>query len=220
LFPDCFDTWADYRRRRSSDPSADRAGKLPHVCAQGRYRFNRQAILEWALAHNHPLQLDGAEVPADCPLPPLQDFLSADRFFYDVPGTNFLEAAQSALQRFDLPAGNDKELIYELLVSREELMTTAVGDGLAIPHVRIPVVVNVSHPVVGVFFLRQPIDMAALDGQPVHTLIVLLTQSPKQHLELLARLAFFFRQPAFVRLLRERARPEKILEWMMSQASR
>ena len=59
----------------------------------------------------------------------------------------------------------------------------------------------------GVFFLRQPIEMHALDGQPVHTLFVLLSLTPKQHLELLARLAFLFRQKEFVMLLRQRSNP-------------
>ena len=52
-------------------------------------------------------------------------------------------------------------------------------------------VVNAAAPVFGVFFLSQPIEMNALDGQPVHTLFVLLSLTPKQHLELLARLVFF-----------------------------
>jgi PTS system nitrogen regulatory IIA component len=76
------------------------------------------------------------------------------------------------------------------------------------------VVVNVPAPVFGVFFLCQPIDMNALDGQPVHTLFVLLSLTPKQHLELLARLAFFFRQPEFIALLRERPNAERIVKWI------
>ena len=101
---------------------------------------------------------------------------------------------RSALDVFQLPSGSDKELIYDLLISREKLMTTALGDGLAIPHLRVPVVVDVPRPMLGVFFTREPIDMGAMDGKPVHTLFLLLSLTPKQHLELLARLAFLFRQ--------------------------
>jgi PTS system nitrogen regulatory IIA component len=56
--------------------------------------------------------------------------------------------------------------------------------------------------------------MGALDGMPVHTLFLLLSLAPKQHLELLARLTFLFRQPQFVDLLRQRAKPETILKWI------
>jgi mannitol/fructose-specific phosphotransferase system IIA component (Ntr-type) len=72
--------------------------------------------------------------------------------------------------------------------------------------------------VLSIFFTAEPIDMKALDGMPVHTLFLLLSLAPKQHLELLARLSFLFRQPEFVTLLRERAKPETILEWVQHAA--
>lgn len=189
------------------------AGKLPHLDAQGRLRFNRQAILEWALARGHPLKL-GVEEMEPAGLPPVAELFASQRFHYDVAGHTFAEVLRAALNVFKLPPEADKELIYDLLVSREKLMTTAIGDGLAIPHLRVPVVVNVPRPALGVFFTCEPIDMGALDGEPVHTLFLLLSLSPKQHLELLARLAFLFRKPEFVQLLRKRAKPEAILEWV------
>jgi nitrogen PTS system EIIA component len=190
-----------------------RTGKLPHLEVQDSLRFNRQAILEWALARGHPLAfaLDEAE-PAD--LPPLRELFAPECFHYDMPGRTFAEVLRAALKVFQLPPEADKDLVYDLLVSREKLMTTALGDGLAVPHLRVPVVVNVARPTLGIFFTREPIDMGALDGKPVHTLFLLLSLTPKQHLELLARLAFLFRKPEFVTLLRERAKPEAIIEWI------
>jgi nitrogen PTS system EIIA component len=193
-----------------------RSGKLPHVYSQGRYRYNRQAILEWALAHNHPLHLPAPEAHSDRSLLPLKEVFSPAHFYYDIPGENFAEAVQAALDRLDLPPENDKGLICDLMISRQKLMTTAVGDGVAVPHVRVPVVVSVPAPVLGVFFLHQPIEMNALDGQPVHTLFLLLSLAPKQHLELLARLAFLFRHQDFITLLRQRVAAETIVNWIVS----
>lgn len=190
-----------------------RASKLPHLDVQDRLLFNRQAILEWALARGHPLAFAVEEIePAG--LPPLAELFAPDRFHYDLPGKTFTEVLRAALNVFQLPPEADKELVYDLLVSREKLMTTALGDGLAVPHLRVPVVVNVARPTLGIFFTREPIDMGALDGKPVHTLFLLLSLTPRQHLELLARLAFLFRKPEFVKLLRERAKPEAIIEWI------
>jgi nitrogen PTS system EIIA component len=188
------------------------SGRLPCLDAQDRLRFNRQAILEWALTHGHPLNL-GLAAMAPPGLPPLTELFGPERFHYNVPGSTFVEVLRAALDLLQLPL-KDKELIYDLLVSREKLMTTALGDGLAIPHLRVPVVVEVPRPTLSIFFTSKPIDMGALDGKPVHTLFLLLSLSPKQHLELLARLTFLFRQPEFVELLRERAKPETILEWI------
>jgi PTS system nitrogen regulatory IIA component len=190
------------------------AGKLPHIDVQGRLRFNRQAILEWALQRDHPLNLGIREMEL-AGLPSITELFAPDRFYYDVPGRTFAEVMQAALDVFVLPPEADKELIYDLLISREKLMTTAVGDGVAIPHLRVPVVVNMPRPALGVFLMRKPIDMGALDGKPVHTLFLLLSHSPRQHLDLLARLAFLFRQAEFVDLLQDRAKPETIIEWIL-----
>jgi PTS system nitrogen regulatory IIA component len=192
------------------------SGKLPIVDVQGRLQFNRQAILEWALTHGHPLNF-GVAATEPPGLPPLTELFEPERFHYDIPGRTFAEVLRAALDVFVLPP-EDKELIYDLLVSREKLMTTAVGDGLAIPHLRVPVVINVPRPVLSIFFTSEPIDMKALDGMPVHTLFLLLSLAPKQHLELLARLSFLFRQPEFVKLLRERAKPETLVEWVRHAA--
>lgn len=194
------------------------AGKLPHLDAQGRLRFNRQAILEWALARGHNLNL-GTEEMEPAGLPPVAELFAPQRFHYSVPGRTFAEVLRAALDVFALPPEADKELIYDLLVSREKLMTTAIGDGLAIPHLRVPVVVNVPRPALGIFFTCEPIEMGALDRKPVHTLFLLLSLTPKQHLELLARLAFLFRQPELVKLLRERATAEVICEWIQRESA-
>jgi PTS system nitrogen regulatory IIA component len=189
------------------------AGKLPHLEVQGRLRFNRQAILEWALTCGHQLNLGPVDEDA-AGLPPIAELFTPSRFHYDVPGRTFAGVFRAALDVFELPPEADKELLYDLLVSREKLMTTAIGDGLAIPHLRVPLVANVPRPTLGVFFTRELIDMGALDGQAVHTLFVLLSLTPRQHLELLARLAAVFRQPEFVTLLRDRAKAETICEWI------
>jgi nitrogen PTS system EIIA component len=195
------------------------AGKLPHLDAQGRLRFNRQAILEWALKRGHPLNLGAVEEEA-AGLPPITELFTPQRFHYGVLGRTFADVFRAALEIFELPPEADKELIYDLLVSREKLMTTAIGDGLAIPHLRVPLVANVPRPTLGIFFTSEPLDMGALDGKPVHTLFVLLSLTPKQHLELLARLAFVFRQADFVKLLRERAKAETICEWIQRTSAK
>ena len=194
-----------------------RAGKLPVLDAQERLLFNRQAILEWALSRGHPLNL-GTEGVEPGQVPPLTELFASNRFHYDLPGGTFAEVLQSALDVFELPPGSDKELVFDLLISREKLMSTALGDGLAIPHLRVPVVLDVPKPMLGVFFTREPIDMGAMDGKPVHTLFLLLSLTPRQHLELLARLAFLFRQPEFVALLAGREKPDRILEWVQRAA--
>ena len=101
-----------------------------------------------ALAHGHPLNL-GMAAKEPQGLSPLAELFAPERFHYDVPGRTFLEVLRAALDVLELGT-EDKELIYDLLVSREKRMTTALGDGLAIPHLRVPVVVDVRRPALSI----------------------------------------------------------------------
>ena len=60
-------------------------------------------------------------------------------------------------------------------------------------------------------FLAQPVDFAAVDGLPVHTLFTIVTPTIKAHLHLLSRLAFALRQPGFSDAIAGRGRDELIL---------
>jgi PTS system nitrogen regulatory IIA component len=111
-----------------------------------------------------------------------------------------------------IPAGVDRGLLYQLLVGREALASTGVGSGIAIPHPRDPVVVQVEEPSVFLCLLAQPVEFGALDGQPVHTLFTLLSPTIHANLQILSRLSFVLHDEAMVVLLRERAPEAAILD--------
>ena len=116
----------------------------------------------------------------------------------------------------EIPASVNRGLLYELLLAREALASTSIGDGIAIPHPRDPVVVHVDHPLVLLCFLRQPVDFRAMDGQPVRILFLLLTPSIRDHLRMLARLAAALHDDTLKLLLRETAPREAILDRLAS----
>jgi PTS system nitrogen regulatory IIA component len=89
-----------------------------------------------------------------------------------------------------LPEGVDRELLLRLFLAREASASTAIGDGIAIPHVRNPIVLHVSRPTMTVAFLARPVDFGALDGKPVHVLFSIISPTNRSHLQLLSRLSF------------------------------
>jgi PTS system nitrogen regulatory IIA component len=105
----------------------------------------------------------------------------------------------------------DRKFLLQVLLAREALESTAVGDGIAIPHVRNPIVLHVPQPVVTLCFLETPVDFGALDGQPVHTLFTFISPMVKAHLHLLSRLAFALRNPEFKALIVKQAGRDEIL---------
>lgn len=120
----------------------------------------------------------------------------------------------------DLLAASHPELsarvLFDGLMNRERLGSTALGEGVAIPHCRI----NCSR-IVGAFVkLAQPIDYDAPDGDPVDLLFVLVAppDEPSAHLEVLAMLARVFQDPASRKQLRSRDSDAALYEELMGLA--
>jgi PTS system nitrogen regulatory IIA component len=90
-------------------------------------------------------------------------------------------------------------------------MSTAAGDGIALPHPRNPLVSAVSDQFAAMAFPAGPVDWGALDGRPVNTVILIVSASPKLHLRSLRRLSFFCRDREFCSLLENIAPEEAIL---------
>ncbi len=97
------------------------------------------------------------------------------------------------------------------MLAREAAGSTAVGDGIAIPHVRAPIVQNGVQPVIALCTLSQPIDFGARDGKPVHVVFLLATPTVNAHLQLLARLAAALHDRDFKSAVLRRAPADEIL---------
>jgi len=105
----------------------------------------------------------------------------------------------------DLVPGLSKESaqsLYTQLLAREELISTGVGKGIAIPHPRNPLEDGVKIPMVVTFFLEKPLDFDAIDDLPVFVLFLLLSPSTGEHLKLLSRLSFCLRSDSFTGFLK------------------
>jgi len=98
--------------------------------------------------------------------------------------------------------GQSERTILEILLQREKLGSTGVGNGVAIPHGKLPKLNNVF----GLFArLDRPVDFEALDGQPVDLIFLLLApeDAGADHLKALARVARLLRDPEVTRKLRD-----------------
>jgi len=96
----------------------------------------------------------------------------------------------------------NKQTVLTVLLEREKISTTAIGEGVAIPHCKLPGVERV----LGVF-ARSPqgVDFASLDGGPTHLFFVLIApeNAAADHLKALARISRLLKDEAFRRRLME-----------------
>jgi PTS system nitrogen regulatory IIA component len=142
----------------------------------------------------------------------LGDALERGGIFYDVPGSVRDEVLEAVSHLAGIPRGIDRELLSELLVGRETLASTGVGDGIAIPHPRDPLVLQVEAPFALLCFLRKAVDFRAPDGQPVRVLFLVLSPTVRRHLQMVSKLAFMLHDQALKELLHTRAPENEILQ--------
>ena len=190
-----------------------RQGEIPCHTVNDQTHFNRADLLEWATARNLQVSPDlfGESEAGKASLPSLSEALKAGGVAYGVAGTDQASVLHAIVGLLKLPGSVDRDFLYQILLARESLGSTGVGDGIAIPHVRNPLVLHVSQPTVTLCFLATPIDFQAVNGKPVNTLFTLISPTVKIHLHLLSRLGFVLRTPAFKAALKQRAPAEELM---------
>ena len=176
---------------------------IPCQMIQDRMFFNKQQIVEWALTRNVPINVSNHERMEEYQIDTLVPVLEKNSFHYDCAfdRDHYIE---QMVDKVEFEMNVDKSIISQLLHSREEMMSTAIGNGISLPHPRIPIMVGRDKPLLAFFFLKEPLDLNAIDGQPVHTIILLISQTIKQHLSLLAHLSYLLLNDNLRSALRER----------------
>jgi len=188
--------------------------KLPGYRMSGQYRFTRAEVLEWATANKLNISLGAlqeAEHP-DQPLPTLAEALQAGGIFYRIGGVDVASALRSVVETVRLPDEVDRDFLVQVLLAREQLSSTGIGDGIAIPHARNPVVLHVDKPLVSLCFLEQPVNFGALDARPVQALFTLISPLMRAHLHLLSRLSFALRDAEFKALVMAQAGRDELMK--------
>jgi PTS system nitrogen regulatory IIA component len=188
-------------------------GHLPAYRVNEQYRFNRAELLEWATSNKINVSVDIFHEPESTTtsLPGLADALEAGGIFYRIGGGDKESVLRSVVDTMRLPDEVDRDFLFRVLLAREALGSTGIGEGIAIPHVRNPVVLHVQRPSICLCFLEKPIDFGALDRQPVFALFSMISPTVRAHLHLLSRLSFALHNPAFKGVITRQGPRDEIL---------
>lgn len=190
-----------------------RKGSIPFQRVGDRVRFHRAELLEWATGLGMTIAIE--ELPqsrraGDESPPSFGRALRLGGIHRELEGRDRESALAAIVAKLPLDDDADRELLYDVMLSRETLGSTGIGEGIAIPHVRAPVVMKTTGASVTVCQLARPIDFSAIDGKPVHTFFTLVTPTIRAHLFLLSRLSAALQNPDFHALVLNRA-PEQVL---------
>ena len=131
--------------------------------------------------------------------------------FFDVEGNTPEEIYSKISSMIKMPEGLTSEQICNALCAREQVLSTAVGNGIALPHARSSIIKNSDDQQICIVYLKNPIDMQAPDEREVFVMFVLLTHNSQVHLKVLTELAGLFRNLRFRKALESHAGEAEIL---------
>lgn len=110
----------------------------------------------------------------------------------------------------------DKEELRARIFEREEAVSTGVGAGMAIPHVKIPSIKNF---VAAIGRSKEGVDFASLDGKPTHIIVMIGCNSNQSadFLKVLARLVTRLKQPALQEKILSASSPQEIRDLFVEE---
>lgn len=193
-----------------------RQGVIPAIKFQGQYRFERNEIEAWArykrIGNLTPsASSNGPELEAV----DLDEAVKLGGIHYKIEGRTPNALFRNMVELFPFAAKLQKDMKEALiadLAEREALVTTGIGNGIALPHPRHPRDWGIGAPTVGIFFLERPVNFNAVDGKPVFVLFCILCSSVKGHLKMLSQVSHLLHNPEIGEFLRSNPKRTQLMK--------
>ncbi|MCB9917455.1 MAG: PTS sugar transporter subunit IIA [Planctomycetes bacterium] len=182
-------------------------GAVPSRGSNGSLRFQRNDVIEWARSMGMRVQGSVHDNHGKHEPNALAGALRRGALVDDLVGRDAYSAIEDlvrhmpALSEFGV-ANIDSDTLLARLIAREQLASTAIGHGFAVPHCRSPLGVELGQSIVVLGRLRSSVDWHSIDGAPVDTMILVLSNRLEIQLELLRRIALTLRVPEVRQLVR------------------
>jgi len=142
----------------------------------------------------------------------IADILDVHRVVLDLKGNTKQEVLEALAGTVVATHPNiDLDALIQALVTREEASSTAIADGIAIPHGK----VTLGEEVIAAFGLsREGVDFDSVDGHPTHLFFLLVSPEshPSLHLRWLAHLAVLLKDSDLRNALRRAEKPDEVFE--------
>ncbi|MBS4164423.1 Uncharacterized protein PRO82_001751 [Candidatus Protochlamydia amoebophila] len=200
--------------------------KIPSYSINKHHYFSRTEIENWVISHKFDKNQSSSpftqsikttvteKKPATGGSKQFSLFRAIHKgdVLYNVSGKTKEEIIRKTMKKTAKNLDVDAEVMTELLLDRENMMPTALNNGVAIPHTRDSL--HAQHDAIVVVFLDKPLEYGALDGKPVNTLFFLFAADDKRHLHLLAKIAHLSSQPKALEFFKTKPSKDKLLAFI------
>lgn len=167
-------------------------GKIPAYRINHQYRFSRVEIENWIISHRLTVTdaIEPVEKKETINKYGLFKAMNQGILIEKVPGNTKQDVISYASKKIGDHIKYDAKTLEDLLITRENLQSTSLNFGFAVPHTR-NFLTNNHQDYVCVAFLENPINYDSYDKIPVNTLFFLFASDEKKHLNLLSKIANF-----------------------------
>lgn len=169
---------------------------IPCTKIANQWRFSRTMIDDWLRSKMEVIPTNDLSrlIENEYDLVPLSRLIDEDSMIMDLRSDSKLgvltELAHKAMENKLI---SDKESLIAKLIERENLASTAIGNGIAIPHLRSPSVEIINKPKIVIGRSQQGIDFNSSDGRPTHLFFLILSENEVVHLRILSKLSHILR---------------------------
>jgi len=178
-------------------------GKIPYKTVGKDYYFKKSNIYKWAKLHGFEIESKDDSYEKNVTELSLSDSISDGGIYYDIPGENIYKVFENSLSRINFFNEDNKIEILNQLIDREEIASTGIGRGIAIPHIRNMYNLKIDVTKIPIFFLQNDIDFNSIDKKPVFMLFMMFTTSASVHLRMLSKISHLIQDNMFLDNIRE-----------------
>jgi PTS system nitrogen regulatory IIA component len=190
-------------------------GDIPGAKVSSQWRFVRAVVDDWLTQKMQSVPKDDlvrVVRGSTEKVIPITRLVSEDRIVMDIEPA----AKEAVVRRLVEPVSaarivEDAELLVAKILAREEMMSTAVVPGIALPHARDPEEIGARETSVVLGVCREGTDFGALDGGRTHLLALVCARSTELHLRVMAKLSLLFRRPRLIDEVRSAGTPADIM---------
>lgn len=174
-----------------------KSGEIPCAKIANQWRFSRPMVDDWLRGKMDVVPKNDLTrlIEKEFDYMPVSRLIDLDSMIMNLKSTDRAgvldELAEVAFQNNLIL---DKESLIRKLNEREDLTSTAIGNGIAIPHIRKPSASIINEPKIVIGLSREGLDFKSPDGKLTRLFFLILSDSEVVHLRILSRLAVILRE--------------------------
>jgi nitrogen PTS system EIIA component len=193
---------------------------LPAIEDRNRFLFDRNQVVDWAAARGLAAKAGflAAVRPASATNCRLEPLLCAGGIWRDVPAAKVGEVMETIVAKLPGATPPIRQLLAQRLRQAGGISWAAVGNGLALPHLRTPIALGRDAGAFAILMLREALLLTepAPDDVPVTRLLFFIAPSPRAHLELLSLLSSALLRGGFQKPVMDGASDEQIFSALIA----